>query len=131
MTRVFVIYAPKDTAFFDRLIEQARAARVQVEFDRMQTKLSWVPDWKAQCWAKIYKSDAAIVLLSKNTSEGGLTYELESASTLDIPMLGVHIDKFNQGAIPKELAGTTIIEWNWPAIARFLQSLGKGSTASA
>jgi hypothetical protein len=130
VTRVFVIYATKDTSHFDRLAEQARTARLPIEFERMQTKLPWVPDWKAQCWAKIYRSDAAVVLISKNTSEGSLGYELESANTLNLPMLGVHVDKFNRGAVPKELSDATIIEWNWPAIARFLQSLGKGSSAS-
>lgn len=130
MPRVFVIYATKDSSFYDRLAEQARSARLAVEFERMQSKLPWVPEWKAQSRAKIYRCDAAIVLLSKNIAEGGLAWELQCAREFDIPMLGVHLDKFDKAPPPKELEDSTVIEWNWPAIARFLQSLSKGSSAA-
>lgn len=128
---MFVIYAPKDAPFFERLTEQARTARLPVEFDRLQVKTPWIPEWKAQCRAKIYKCDAAIVLISKNTSEGGISWELECARTFDIPMLGVHMDKFERGPVPQELIDWTVIEWNWPGVARFIQSLATGSSASA
>ena len=130
MAKIFVIYAPKDATFYDRLAEQARNARLLAEFERMQTKTPWVPEWKAQSRSKIYRCDAAIVLISKSISEGGLAWELACAREFDIPMLGVHVDKYEKGPVPKELEGGTVIDWNWPQIAKFIQSLSKGSTAS-
>ncbi len=130
MTRVFVICAPKDEAFFLRMIDQAKASKLAVEFDHMQVKQPWVPHWKAQCRTRIYPCEAAIVLISKNTSEGGLAWELECARTFDIPMLGVHVDSRERGPVPKELHDHTVIEWSWPDVAKFIQGLG-GSSASA
>lgn len=33
--------------------------------------------------------------------------------------------------VPEELVGATVIDWNWPEIARFIRSLDKSSSASA
>ena len=129
MTRVFVIHVPEDYLFFDRLVEQARTARLSVEFDRMQTKQPWVPAWKQQCWNRIYKCDGVIALLSKNTIQGGLKWEMECGQKFQAPMLGVHLDKSDD--VPEELAGSAVIEWNWPGIALFIRSLDQSSTASA
>jgi hypothetical protein len=131
VTRVFVICAPKDEVFFVRLTDQARSAKLPVEFDHTLLKQSWVPHWKAQCRTRIYPCGGAIVLISKNTREGGIGWELECARAFEIPMLGVHVDQHERGSVPKELLGWGVIEWNWPEIARFIQSLTKGSSASA
>jgi hypothetical protein len=131
MTRVFVIHAPEDYLFFDQIATQARNAKLPVEFDRMQVKQPWVPGWKGQCRTRIYKCGGAVVLISKHTNQGGVGWELECAQAFDIPMLGVHIDKPNSGAVPEELRDAAVIDWNWPAIARFIQSLTKGSSAYA
>lgn len=123
MTRIFVIYAEEDHLCFDRLSEQARTARVSVEFDRMQVKQPWVPMWKTQCRTRIFACDGAIVFLSKRTQQGiGITWELECARESDAPMLGVHVDKHEKGPVPAELRGARLIEWNWPEIAKFIQS---------
>ena len=130
VTRVFVICAPKDEAFFLRMIDQAKSSKVAVEFDHMQVKQPWVPHWKAQCRTRIYPCEGAIVLIGKNTSDGALGWELECARTFDIPLLGVHLDARERGVVPKELADRTVIEWNWLEIAKFIRGLG-GSSASA
>lgn len=131
MIRVFVIHVPEDYLFFDRLSEQCRVGKLSVEFDRMQAKQPWVPAWKSQAWNRIYKSDGAIVLLSKHTNQGGLKWELECAQKFDTPMLGVQLDAAKSGNVPDELRDSTVIEWNWPEIARFIKSLDKSTTASA
>jgi len=131
MTRVFVIYVPEDYLFFDRLAEHARSAKLPVEFDRMQVKQAWVPGWKGHCRTRIYRCDGAIVLIGKQTNQGDAAWELECAQAFDIPMLGVHIDKPNSGSLPEELRDSAVIEWNWPQIARFIQSLNKGASANA
>jgi len=122
MTRVFVIHVPEDYAAFDRLTAQARTAKLAVEFDRMQVKQAWVPGWKAQCRNRIYKCDGAIVLIGKKTNQGDAAWELECASSFNMPMLGVYLDKPNPAAVPQELRDAQITEWNWPAIMRFLQT---------
>lgn len=131
MIRVYIIHVPEDSTFFDRLTEQARTAKLPVEFDHIQAKQPWVPAWKQQCWNKIYKCDGVIALLSKSTIQGGLKWELECGQKFQAPMLGVHLDKSRIGNVPEELAGSTVIEWNWPEIARFIRELDQSSTASA
>lgn len=131
MTRVFVIHVPEDYLSFDRLAEQARSSKLAVEFDRMQAKQPWVPAWKSQAWNRIYKCEGAVVLLSKHTNQGGLKWELECAQKFNIPMLGVHVDATKAGKVPDELSGSTVIDWNWNEIARFIRSLDQSSSASA
>ncbi len=131
MTRVFVICVPEDSRLFERLAEQARTAKLQVEFDRMQVKEPWIPAWKGQARTRIFRCNGAIVLLSKNTNKGGLAWELECARAVDLPMLGVHADKLEKGSVPAELVDSSVVEWNWPDIARFIQGLGKTSAAPA
>jgi hypothetical protein len=46
-------------------------------------------------------------------------------------MLGVQVDQHERGAVPQELVRWPVIDWNWPEIAKFIDSLTKGSTASA
>ena len=131
LIRVYVIHVPEDYAFFDRLVEQARTAKLAVEFDRMQAKQPWVPAWKQQCWNRIYKCDGSITLLSKNTNSGGIKWELECAHKFQAPMLGIHLDKAKSANVPDELQGSSVIDWNWPEIARFIRELDQSSTASA
>ncbi len=129
MNRVFVIHAPEDSAFFDRIASQAKGAKLAVEFDRMQVKQPWVPAWKGQCRTRIYACGGAIVLISKHTSQGGVGWELECAQAFDMPMLGVHIETPKSAAIPEALRASPVIEWSWTEIARFIQSLTAGSSA--
>jgi hypothetical protein len=129
VTRVFVICVPEDSRLFDRLGEQARSARLQVEFDRMQVKEPWIPAWKGQARTRIFKCNGAIVLLSKNTNKGGLAWELECARAVDLPMLGIQADKIEKGSVPQELIDSPVLEWSWPDIQRFIQGLGKAAGA--
>ena len=131
MIKVFVIHAPEDHQFFDKIKDQAHAAKLAVEFDRMQVKQPWVPGWKGQCRTRIYNCGGAIVMLSKSTNAGGIGWELECAQAFDLPMLGVHTDKSKGGSVPEELRDSKVVEWNWPDIARFIQSLNKGTQAFA
>ena len=131
MTRIYVIYAPEDYLFYDRLTAQARNAKVSAEFDRAQLKQPWVAGWKGNCRNRIYQSNGAIVLISKHINQGGIEWELECAQTFDLPMLGVYLDAAKSGTVPKELKTGKVIEWNWVEIARFIQSLKTGSSAFA
>ena len=131
MARIFIIHATEDNLSFDKLTGQARTAKLKAEFDHMQAKQAWVPGWKGQCRTRIYNCDGAIVLISKHTSQGSVGWELECAQAFAFPMLGVYVDKPERGFVPEQLRDLNLIEWNWPEIARFIQSLTKGQSAFA
>jgi hypothetical protein len=125
-TRVYVIFAPEDQIAYNRLNDQARKSKVDVAFSLMQPKLPWVPLWKGQCRTKIRECNGAVLLISKPTKDSpGLSYEIACAREAEIPILGVHVDKFNKGALPDGLGDSPVIDWNWPEIETFLQSFNK------
>jgi hypothetical protein len=128
VTKVFVIYASKDYPFFERLKAEARKANLPVEFDHIQAKQPWFPAWKAQCRSRIYQCDAAIVLVSRNSIDGDIGWELECAGDFAMPILGVNVDKDQRGSVSKAPPGWVVIEWDWPGIARFVNSI-KGTSA--
>lgn len=131
-SNIFVIYAAEDHAFFDRLAEQARTAKLPVTFERMQAKQPWVPHWKGQCRTRMFNSDGAIVLISKRTHQGpGISWELACAREAQTPIIGVQVDKYEKGKTPEELGDAMVIEWNWPEIAGFIQSVQRAAKRSS
>jgi hypothetical protein len=122
--RTFLIYAEEDYRFKDLLISQAQSSKLPVEFSDMPNKQPWVPRWKTACRARAFECDGAIVLISPKTRQGtGVKFELECVNETQIPVLGIYVGKSDQGAVPEELHHSRLIEWNWPEIANFLQSL--------
>ena len=130
MSSIFVIYAPNDESLFERLKTQAKTARLSVDFEGARVKQPWVAGWKGQCRTKISKSDCVIVLISKNTAQGGIEWEVQCAREFDQSMLGIHVDKARGGAVPDLLRDVNVIEWNWPDIEKFIRS-ATGSSAFA
>ena len=118
-----------DYPFYERLTAQARGDRLPVEFDHIQVKQPWVRAWKAECRTRIYNCDGAIVLVSRNTIDGDIGWELECTGDFSIPVLGVNVDKDQRGSVSKEPPGWVVIKWDWPGIARFIQSI-KGPSAA-
>lgn len=65
-----------------------------------------------------------IVLLSKNTwHSGGARWEIKCAKEERIPVIGMHIKKNDQGAIPPELRGIKIITWSWDNLANVIKKI--------
>ncbi len=124
--RVFLLYAEEDYKFRDLLINQARSSRLSAEFTDMPTKQPWVERWKGTCRTRVFECDGAIILLSKRTRQGsGVKWELECVANAGIPLLGVYAEKCDDSALPDELPDVRLIEWNWPEIASFIESLQK------
>jgi hypothetical protein len=122
--RVFLVYAEEDYRFKDLLVNQARSAKLPVEFTDMPNKQPWVPRWKTTCRSRVFECDGAIVFISTKTKQGtGVKFELECVGEIQIPVLGVYVDKSGKSAVPEELLDSRLIEWSWPEIAAFLQSL--------
>ncbi len=122
--RIFVSFAIEDERSRDFLIGQARNERCPFEFVDMSVKQPWDEKWKTNCRIKIKGCDGVIALISQKTSNAdGARWEMKCADEEGIPMLGVHIYKNDKGAVPPELNGYKVIEWNWGDIANFINGL--------
>lgn len=121
--RIFLAYAEEDYKFRDLVVGQAKSSHLPVEFADMPAKQPWVPRWKAACRTRAFECDKAIVLISGKTRLGaGVKWEVECITESQIPVLGVYTEKCDQSAVPDELRGSRVIEWNWPEIAGFIQA---------
>jgi hypothetical protein len=126
--RTFLVYAEEDYKFRDLLVNQAQKAKLAVEFTDMPNKQPWVPKWKTTCRTRAFECDGAIVFISAKTKQGeGVKFELECVGETQIPVLGVYVNAGERPAVPEELRDSRLIEWNWPEIASFLQSLSTNS----
>lgn len=122
-----MVYAEEDYRFRDKLVKQAEAAKLPVDFSDMPNKQPWVPRWKTTARTRAFECDAAIVFISPKTKQGaGVKFELECVNETQVPVLGVYVEKCETtAAVPEEIRDSRVIEWNWPEIAGFLQSSGK------
>jgi len=118
--KIFVSFAIEDRVYRDYLVGQARNDRSPFNFIDMSVKEPWdEAEWKRKCRSKIKGCDGMIVLLSKNTwHSSGTRWEIKCAKDEGIPIVGMHIKKENQGAIPPELYGKKIITWSWDKIEK-------------
>lgn len=117
--RVFISFAIEDKQYRDFLVEQARKSKSPFEFIDMSAKKPWKQsEWQKRCRTKIKRCDGVIVLLSKKTFHAsGVRWEMKCANEEEIKMVGMHIKRKDKGAIPPELKGKRIIEWNWEDLA--------------
>jgi hypothetical protein len=123
MTRIFLTYADEDYKFRDMVVNQAKTAKLAVEFADMPAKQPWVPRWKAAARSRAFECDAAIVLVSRRTKQGeGVKWEIQCITEAQIPVLCVFTEKCERSAVPDSLYGVRTIEWNWPEIQGFLQA---------
>jgi hypothetical protein len=123
--KMFISFAIEDVVYRDYLIKQARKDRSPFDFIDMSVKKKWKEaEWRKKCRTKIRRCDGAIALLSKNTYKaGGAKWEMQCACEEGIKIIGMHIKRNNKGAIPQELKGKKIVEWSWPNIEKFVNSL--------
>jgi hypothetical protein len=122
--RVFISFAVEDTNARDFLVGQAKNKNSPFEFVNMSVQEPWDNSWKTQCRSRIKSCDGVIALISKKTyNADGARWEMKCAKEENVPMLGVHIYKDDKGAVPPELSGCQVIEWNWDGIASFINSL--------
>ena len=122
--KVFISFAIEDAYARDFLIGQAKDDRSPFEFVDMSVKEPWNSDWKTKCKNRISGCDAVIALISTHTRNAdGAKYEMDCANELDIPLLGVHIQKDDKGQVPPQLQEHKVIEWTWTGIANFINSI--------
>jgi hypothetical protein len=122
--RIFISFAIEDEKFRTFLVGQARNEGSPFEFVDMSVKQPWDNSWKTQCRSRIKGCDGVVALISRNTANAtGARWEMQCADEEGIPMIGVHIHADDKGSIPAELRGYKVIEWSWPSIAAFINSL--------
>jgi hypothetical protein len=130
-TRIYVIYAPEDHRGCEQFISQIRSSKLAVDFDHLESKMPWVPAWKVQARSRIFGCDGAILLLSKRTEQAaGIKWELECAREIGIPILVVHVDKYNKASVPNDLRDLPVIEWNSAEIIGFIRSLNQDASSA-
>lgn len=121
--KVFISFAIEDIRYRGFLVSQAKNNRSPFDFRDMSVKQPW-PDriWKRECRKQIRECDAMIVLLSKNTwRSSGARWEIKCGREEGLRMIGMHIKRDDKGAIPPELRGKRIIEWDWARLEKFLK----------
>ncbi len=122
--RVFISFAIEDRYARDFLVQHAKDKRSPFEFIDMSVKEPWDKAWKTRCRERIKGCRGVIALISKKTrAADGARWEMWCANDEKKPMLGVHIHADDKGAIPPELAGYKVIEWDWADIASFINKL--------
>jgi len=123
--RLFISFAIEDSEYRDHLVAQARKNKSPFDFIDMSVKKEWKKEeWKKKCRTKIKRCDGVIALLSKKTHKAsGARWEMKCANEEKVKIIGMHIKKNNKGAIPNELKGNKIIEWNWNNLEKFIKKI--------
>lgn len=123
--RVFISFAIEDIEYRDYLVAQARKNHSPFDFIDMSVKKEWNQDeWKDKCRTKIKRCHGVIALISKNTHQAsGARWEMKCACEEGIKIIGMHIKKNDQGAIPRELQGKPIVLWSWKNLEKFINRL--------
>ena len=122
---VFNSFAIEDSIYRNYLVEQARKTHSPFDFiDMLVKKRCDEKEWKDRCRTKIKRCDGVIVLLSKNTYKaGGARWEIKCAIEEYRKIIGMHIKRNDKGAIPPELKGKKVIEWNWENLEKFINNI--------
>jgi len=122
--KIFIAFAGEDKWARDYLVGQGKNSRTPIDFKDMSIPKPFDNKWKTQCRDVIKTCDGVITMLSTHTrAADGARWEMQCANDEGIPMIGVHTDKDNKGAIPSELTGKKVIEWTWDGIANWINSL--------
>lgn len=123
--RIFISFAIEDKVYRDYLVQQARNSRSPFTFIDMSVKKEWKhSEWQEKCRIKIKRCHGFIALLSKNTYRAsGARWEIKCAKEEGLKIIGLHIKKNDKGAIPPELKGKKVVEWNWNNIERYINNI--------
>ena len=90
----------------------------------LSVKTPWDSQWKTNCRSKIKGCDGVIAFVSRNTSNAdGACWEIKCAIEEGVPIRGFWVHKDDKCAKPSVLGSTAVVEWTWPNIKNFLDSL--------
>lgn len=123
--RIFISFAIEDANLRDLLVGQAKNENSPFEFVDMSVKDPWDFAWKTNCRRKIKGCDGMLIIVTKNTKNAdGQLWEINCAGEEDVPRLAIWSNSSNKPAIlPAELKHMKILNWTWPNISNWLDSL--------
>lgn len=122
--KIFVSFAAEDIRYRDLLVGQMERDGCPFQFSDMSLTAPFDAKWKSQCRERIQRCDGFIALLSTSTwRASGAKWEMKCAREELSQILGVHIHKTSKGAIPTELKGCRIIDWNQSKLAAFVKQV--------
>lgn len=123
--RIFISFAIEDANLRDLLVGQAKNENSPFEFVDMSVKKPWDSQWKTNCRVKIKGCDGMLIIVTKNTKNAdGQLWEVKCAGEEGIPRRGIWGYSDNRPiSLPKELEGIRVVNWTWPNISNWLDSL--------
>ena len=120
---IFVAFAIEDERQRDFLKGQSLNTNSPFEFIDMSVKEPYASEWKERVRTRIRRSDGVIALVSRNTlNSSGEKWEINCAKEEGKKMIGLWAYSDDR-TTPSVLSGHRIIEWTWPGITQFIDSL--------
>jgi hypothetical protein len=120
---VFVAFAIEDESQRNLLTGQSLNTKSPFEYVDMSVKEPYDSAWKERVRTRIRRSDGLIALVSKSTlASSGEKWEISCAKEEGVKLIGLWAYT-NDRTKPDVLSGTRIIEWTWPGVAQFIDSL--------
>lgn len=125
MTNILLSYAGRDANYRSLLVAATRASGLPVRFVEVPGVVADPASRRALCAAKLQQCEAAIVLLSPHAAiDPAVACDVAAAEAAGVPLHGIRVA--GSGAILRrkpEWTPASVVSWNWPRIAAFLQRL--------
>lgn len=117
---VFIAFAIEDERQRDFLKGQSLNTNSPFEYVDMSVKEPYDSNWKERVRTRIRRSDGVVVLVSKNSlTSSGQKWEITCAREEKKKILGIWAYKDDR----TNLSGVNTVQWTWPAIEKFIDSL--------
>jgi hypothetical protein len=123
--KVFISFAIEDKWAKEYLVGQAKNDSSPFDFTNMALNEPFDEKWKTQCRARIKTCDGMIAFVSKNTANAdGAIWEVKTSKEEGVPVIAVYTTTDNRpSSLPAEYSGIKKVDWTWPNIKSFLDSL--------
>ena len=123
--KVFISFAIEDEWAKEYLVGQAKNGKSPFTFTSMALNEPFDEKWKTQCRERIKDCDGMIAFVSKNTAKAtGAIWEVKASKEEGVPVVAMYTTTDNRSSsLPAEYTGVKKIDWTWPNIKAFLDSL--------
>ena len=120
---IFVAFAIEDVPQRDFLKGQSLNTNSPFEYVDMSVKEPYDSGWKDRVRTRIRRSDGVIALVSVNTlTSSGEKWEINCAKEESKKLIGLWAYSTDRTR-PSVLDGKRILQWTWPNITNFIDSL--------
>lgn len=117
---IFIAFAIEDERLRDFLKGHTKLPHCPFEYIDMSVKEAYDKDWKDRVRTRIRRSDAVIVLVSKNSlTSSGQKWEIECAKTEGKDILGIWAYTDDRTVLP----GVSTKTWTWETIGNFIDKV--------